>query len=88
MMAWMCCCMVVKVSLTRIPLAWLTSNINGDELFICDKCRHIEITELHGNVFKQLTRNVTKVILETHVSHIEPDAFAGLENIKHLTFTG
>ena len=74
------------VSLTRIPLAWLNSYVDEDKLVICDRCRHMKITELHDNVFKHITHNVTEVELEMHVSVIEPYAFVGLEGIKHLTF--
>ncbi len=84
--AWLGCYMVTMVSPAGIPLNWLKSNVKGNKLILCHDCLEIQVTELHGNVFKELTRNVTEVVLETYVSYIEPDAFAGLEGITHLTF--
>ena len=87
-MAWLCCHMTFMISTTRIPLTWLNADVEDGELEINDMLKTIQVTELHNNVFKQLTHNVTMVMLYTHIHHIEPEAFAGLEGIKHLDLFG
>ena len=87
-MALMCFYMVSMISMTPIPLAWLKPNVESCELEVDDTEKSLQVTELNNNVFKQLNHNVTTVILRTHVSYIEPHAFAGLEDINYLEFTG
>ena len=85
----LCCYMLVMVHMTRIPLAWLQSNVGGSALIISDyDSEQIQITELQNNVFKQLSNNITTVKLHSHLTLIEPHAFAGLEHIEFLELKG
>ncbi len=78
--------MVSVITMSRIPISWLQTKVLGNRLHIDDDSENVKVTELHANVFSQLSSNVTEIELCTHVTSIQPGAFAGLEGIRLLEF--